>query len=170
MLDILFLKDSPIFKDVSDEQFETLDFLVEEVAIPSGHFLFKEGAKASSLFIIRDGQIEVVKETNGQATVLAALGEGEVFGEMAVIRSTTRSTGARASGHTGLYTVNREKLDVLRQKDPVLWGTLMYNIAGVLSDRLAAITKQMTSKADGDDASAARSDEQKGFLARLIGH
>ncbi|MBI3890042.1 MAG: cyclic nucleotide-binding domain-containing protein [Candidatus Wallbacteria bacterium] len=168
MLDGNFLEGSAIFKGIEHDAFETITFVVEDVTIPNGHFLFKEGAAARSLFIIRDGEIEIVKESGTGPVTLATLGEGEIFGEMAVIRDTPRSSAARAKGHTSLWTIQREKLDTLRRKDPVLWGTLMHNIAGILADRLAAVTARLTSTATG--GAAAPEAAEKSFWARLTGH
>lgn len=164
MLDLEYLKDSPVFKGFTPEQFETLSYVVGDVAIPKGHLLFKEGSLARSMFIVRDGEIELFREEGG--SVFATLGEGDIFGEMAVIRDLPRSSSARAGAHCSLWTISREKLDTLRQQAPALWGALMFNIAGILADRLAAVQTRL----HAGGASAPVKGEERGFLGRLLGH
>ncbi len=170
MLDSTFLQTSPIFKGIKAEEFETISFIVDDVTIPNKHHLFKEGAAARSLFIIRDGEIEIVKESGSSAVVLNTLGEGDIFGEMAVIRETTRFSSAIARGHTSLWTISRDKLDTLRRKDPALWGSLMYNIAGILADRLAAVSSKLAAATTNPAGTAASAPAERGFWARLMGH
>ncbi len=164
MLDLEYLKDSPVFKGFTSEQFEMLSYVVGDVAIPKGHLLFKEGALARSMFILRDGEIELFQEAGG--AVFASLGEGDIFGEMAVIRDLPRSCSARAASNSSLWTISQEKLDTLRHQAPALWGSLMFNVAGILADRLAAVQAKLHS----DGGPVSNKVEERGFLGRLLGH
>jgi NADH dehydrogenase len=69
-----------------------------------GEEVFREGDLGDSLYIVVSGEAEVVKGAPGREEILARLGVGEVFGEMALLRQTTRSATVRC----------RAAMDVLR--------------------------------------------------------
>ncbi len=60
--------------------------------------IYREGDSGDAMFIIQDGEVEVLRKVGGGNTRLAILARGEVFGEMAVLRDRPRSTTTRALG------------------------------------------------------------------------
>ncbi len=59
-------------------------------------WVFKEGDPGDSLFLIKSGMVQIVKEINGVDVTLATLSDNEVFGEMALFSDLPRSAGAQA--------------------------------------------------------------------------
>ena len=47
-------------------------------------WVFKKGDPGDSLFLIKSGMVQIVKEINGNDVTLATLSDNEVFGEMAL--------------------------------------------------------------------------------------
>src|SRR5262249_53497056 len=60
-----------------------------------GQDVFHQGELGDRVYIILSGQAEVVREDAAGAHVLARLGPGECFGEMALLNQTTRSATVR---------------------------------------------------------------------------
>lgn len=62
-----------------------------------GEIVFRQGDLGDSLYIILQGQVDVVKETDGSERIIAHLGPGEYFGEMALLNQKTRGATIRCT-------------------------------------------------------------------------
>lgn len=56
-----------------------------------GTILFREGDAGQEMYIIQKGRVQVRKRVGQSQKVLAELGEGEFFGEMALLLGANRS-------------------------------------------------------------------------------
>ena len=56
---------------------------LQEIFLPEGTILFEEGDKASAMYIIQAGVIDIA--VNNGAHKLASLGSGSSFGEQAIL-------------------------------------------------------------------------------------
>lgn len=83
--------------------------------------IFRQGDRGDRLYIIVDGEVEVVKEAEGGAEeVLARLGPGECFGEMALVSEGARMATARSATPVNLLTVDRTGFHALFSHHPPL--------------------------------------------------
>jgi len=69
---------------------------VVEVDFAPGDVIFRQGEPETHFFIIQLGQVEIYREVNGRASILATLGATESIGEFAAIDKKPRSASARA--------------------------------------------------------------------------
>jgi NADH dehydrogenase len=82
---------------------------VARVLYEPGQDIVREGDIGQSLFIIRSGEVDVVKQgANGTEEHLATLGPGEHFGEVAVFRRMRRTATVRSKTRVELLHVRRE--------------------------------------------------------------
>lgn len=75
----------------------------------AGEIIFREGDRGDRLYVIVDGQVEVVKG----GTVLGQLGPGECFGEMALVSDSPRNATVKSRGSVNVLTVDREAFHAL---------------------------------------------------------
>jgi NADH dehydrogenase len=76
--------------------------------------VFREGDKGDRLYVIVNGKIQIVTERPGQAvTLIAELGAGDCFGEMALVSDQPRNATARTAGPVDVLTVDREAFHAL---------------------------------------------------------
>jgi signal transduction histidine kinase len=108
-----FLKKVPLFADLADDDLKHLCKSVEEVQLLKGDTLFEEGSPGDRAFIIRDGEIEIIKKSRGREVLLATRKSGEVFGEMALFESAPRMASARAGADSLLYAIGKTQFDHL---------------------------------------------------------
>ena len=66
------------------------------LVLERAEWIFKEGDPGDSLFLIKSGMVQIVKEINGNDVTLATLSDNEVFGEMALFSDLPRSASAQA--------------------------------------------------------------------------
>ena len=113
-----FLKKVDLFAELSDEDLQEICGAVSEMVLPEGELLFAEGDRGDKAYIIKEGQLEIIKQTSGREVLLAVRGEGDVIGEMALLEEAPRMASVRARVPTALITVRKEMLDNLLASSP----------------------------------------------------
>ena len=82
--------------------------------LPAGAFVIKEGEPGNSFFFVAGGQLRVFATDGlGRQTDLAALGEGAVFGEMALLSAQPRSATVGCVSDVEVLEVGRQSLAAL---------------------------------------------------------
>lgn len=76
---------------------------------PAGKLIFSEGDLGDRAYRVIEGRVEISIQDEGGKLVLATLGVGEIFGEMAMVESRSRSATARV--------LEPAKVEVLTQDD-----------------------------------------------------
>ena len=84
----------------------------------AGDTVFEEGQDGAEMFIIQAGEVEILKDTDGDSCRLALLEEGDFFGEMAILESLPRTATARAVTDCALVRIDRNTFDQLVKHDP----------------------------------------------------
>jgi CRP-like cAMP-binding protein len=78
------------------------------IIVDSGKVLFKENEKGEQMYIIQEGNVRISKQIDGKEHILAVLGKGDFFGEMAIVNRSVRTATATAAGTVHLLAFNRE--------------------------------------------------------------
>jgi len=125
-----FLKKVPLFADLADNDLKHLCKSVEEFRLLKGDSLFEEGSPGNRAFIIRDGEIEILKISRGKEVLLATRKSGEVIGEMALLESAPRMASARAGTDSLLYSIDKIQFDHLLSTSISASNTMFYTILG----------------------------------------
>lgn len=113
-----FLRKIPLFSSLPDDDLQSLCQIVQEFHLPSGQVLFEEGSSGDMAYIIRTGEVEIVKISQNREILLATRGPGDVFGEIALIFDSPRTATVRARTDTDLVGIGREDLRKLLQISP----------------------------------------------------
>lgn len=127
------LANTSLFSRVDREELNNIAGFVQIQNYSAGQVIDREGDLGTTLHIIRSGAVDVYQgyETDDQ-TLLASFGEGDFFGEMALLLGRPRSATVVASSDT-------ECLQLLRNafqdgaSVPVLWAMLQH-----VAERLAS--------------------------------
>ncbi|HWU00465.1 MAG TPA: EAL domain-containing protein [Terriglobales bacterium] len=80
------------------------------VSFRAGEVIFHQGDIGQSAYYIESGQVEVAIAQGGKTQPIGLLGEGDLFGEMAVIDNLPRSATARALTDIELLVISRDQL------------------------------------------------------------
>ena len=96
------LKAIPLFSTLNDDDLKLVAMFVSEVSVSEGKHLVDEGDYSNELFIIQDGNAEVVQ--NGEH--VADLGPGDFFGEMGVLQKSQRAATVVAKSDMRLLTLS----------------------------------------------------------------
>jgi len=97
-----------IFHDLPEHEVETVEAQLRTVEFAEGDVIVRQGAPADKFFIIVDGEVEVIRESEGKTRTLGTLGRGQFFGEIAILRDTPRIATVRAVKATTLFAMERD--------------------------------------------------------------
>jgi CRP-like cAMP-binding protein len=72
-----------------------------------GALIIRQGDVGSAMYVIQDGEVEVVRLHNGREVRLAILSPGDIFGELSLLGNSKRSATVRALGDVRVITVDK---------------------------------------------------------------
>jgi CRP-like cAMP-binding protein len=136
-LTIARLCDIGVFGGLDDDSLCRFAGGLEATEISAGTTVFKEGDSGREMYVILDGEIEVLRRSKrGHETRMAILGPGDWFGEMSILDVLPRSATTRALAPTRLLKVTAHDLDGLYRRDMKAYALLVLNVAREMSRRL----------------------------------
>ncbi|HEX8218523.1 MAG TPA: ATP-binding protein [Chloroflexia bacterium] len=91
-----FLEKLPLFAGLPEREMDLLVRMAEPATVKAGQVLMEEGTPGDALYVIIDGEMEVIKRSGKQSLVLGVRKTGEVLGEMALIEQVPRMATVRA--------------------------------------------------------------------------
>lgn len=107
-----------------------------------GEAIVRQGELGDCMYVVQEGQVEVVLEHEGQEVRLNVLGQGDFFGEMAIFEGEIRSASVQALGPARVLTIDQESLLRRIQEDPSLAFRLLQGLSARVR-RLSAEVGQL---------------------------
>ena len=104
--------------------------MVDERTLTGGEYLFREGESADYGYVVKSGKIEILKSGIEGEIVLAELGPGSLFGEMALIDGNPRSASARAQLDSSVNEIRADTFNQYIRDNPDAAVRLMKTLAG----------------------------------------
>ena len=108
------LKRAPLFEGLSRKELTELARHTEDLEVPAGEVLCKEGETGREFFVIVDGEIGVT--SNGRN--VAQRGSGDFVGEIALLEDTTRTATVTAKTPLRVFVLTREDFRKLVRDNP----------------------------------------------------
>lgn len=132
------LKYSSLFRGLNETQLQRVAALARSEIYNAHDLIFSQDTPGDKMYIVGQGQVEVrVRDENGQPHSALYLGQGQIFGEMALIDQGTRSASViAAQNQTTVYYIVSEDFSALCQQDTGIGYIMMRNIALDLSFKL----------------------------------
>lgn len=133
---IQLLQSMPIFGGINDE---VIDFLLSNASMVSrneGQYYFREGDPGHSMYVLEQGEVQVIKAWNGQKVVLRQLNSGDNFGEMALIDLYPRSASVLAIVDTQAIEITNDLLYELYKMNLEQFALIQMNVGREISRKL----------------------------------
>ena len=125
------LSKAPVFSTLSPELLEPILASGVERAFQAGETIVRQGEPGDDLFVILDGRVRV--ERGGR--VVESLGQGEFFGEVAVLDGRARSADVVADTAVRALRLSREVVrDALEREPRAAWAMLQVLAARLRGD------------------------------------
>lgn len=109
------------------------DVLIERKTYAEGDTIFKQGSEGRVAYIVQKGAVDILRaQPDGTEKLLAKIGVGAIFGEMALIDDSPRMATARAAESTTVIVVTEQMfMHKLKEADPFIRG-LMHIMADTI--------------------------------------
>ena len=95
-----------VFGGLPTQTAKTISAALQVVDADTDTVVARQGGPADKFFIVVDGELEVTREDGGSTEVVANLGPGDLFGEMAILFDKPRGTSARTTKPTRLVVLD----------------------------------------------------------------
>jgi len=113
------LRKVPLFRQLAPTDLDRVAEISRERAYPRNSVILFEDDPGDALYVVAQGQVKVVLiGEDGREVILSVLGEGEFFGEMALIDDEPRSAHVIAMEDSTLLVIRREEFQGQLEQTP----------------------------------------------------
>lgn len=120
----------PLFEQCSKGELRKIAQLADEIDLPAGKVLTKEGSRGREFFVLLEGTADVRRETR----LLPPLGPGDFFGEIALVTDTPRTATVTATTPVRALVITDRAFRELLHDSP----KIQTKVLAAVASRLAA--------------------------------
>jgi CRP-like cAMP-binding protein len=130
------LRQVPLFAGCSKRELSEIATLADELALPEGATLIREGKLAHEFFLLVEGEVEVRRK----GRKVASLANGTFFGEMALVSAQPRNATVTASSPVRVLVVHEQAFRRLLRDSPGIQLKVMQTLADRATENARATT------------------------------
>jgi hypothetical protein len=132
---MLFLRRVPLFSQMAPEDLQRVASTATERAYAPGEAVVREGELGQELVVIVEGSVEVFRGEGNDTRLVRSYGQGDHFGELAVLRERPRAATvvATEAGMRGLVIDGQALKAILRERPEAAMAML-----ATLAERISA--------------------------------
>ncbi len=104
------------------------------VTFDAGEVIFTEGDPGDVMYAVVEGSVDIVRD----GTVIETVGEGAIFGELALVDDSPRGATATAANASRLARVDRQNFTFLVHEHP----TFALQVMSTMANRLRAANQR----------------------------
>jgi CRP/FNR family cyclic AMP-dependent transcriptional regulator len=115
----------PLFKGLGRKELEQIAQLVDEVDVPAGKVLMRQGDTGNEMFIVAEGRFTI--ERNGK--VVRDVGPGTPIGEMSLLSEGARTATVTAAEPSRILLAGHREFHTLMNEHPTIRMTILQGLA-----------------------------------------
>lgn len=132
-----FLKSIPLFANLRKHELRDIEHLVHRRQYKNAEVIFWQNEPGVGMYIVQSGEVGIFADYDTpEKKQLAALSQGDFFGEMALLEDDSRSATAVALGESHLIGIFHPNLFDLFARKPKLGIKVLATLANMLAQRL----------------------------------
>jgi len=125
-----FIKDIVLFSGLENKELERIENVMTIKTYPKNSMIVLEEEFGDTVYIVRTGTIKITRlNDEGKEVILALMGSGEFFGELAALDGEARSANALAQEECQLFLLHRSDFIDLLKHNPKISFTLLSEMA-----------------------------------------
>lgn len=144
------LRRYPFFGLLTETQLKAIAMIAQEVNIPSGSQIFKEGEKADALYLLLQGSVDLyyTVETEGlldfsKEFLVGEINPGDAFGVSALVEPYIFTATAKADQNLRVISIDAVAMRALLEDDAKMSCVIMYQLAKAYAERLRSTRIQL---------------------------
>ena len=132
---------TPLFSDLTRDELFTVIGKVKHQIISPGVFVFQEGDRGDSIYIVVSGELDIIaRDKKGNNVVLATLKEGDFFGEFGFFSNARREASVRATTPASILEIVKSDIDDIIARHKRVAQVLFNFYKERVVDRLMALS------------------------------
>ena len=140
----MILSETEFFKDIESEVMNKISAISKEEEHPKDTVLFKKDEEAKSLFILKEGTVNLVIQNGG--TLSTPLTEsGEVFGWSCMVEGGIYTASGICATDSKIVKIDRDNLEEIFDQHPAVGLKILKRMAAVFSKRLSGAYRDLLS-------------------------
>lgn len=129
-MDSSVLANVELFKELTEEDRESLAALMTETTLKRGESLFHEGDEGDRLYVVTEGKVKLSHTADdGRENLIAVLGPGEIIGELSLFDLGNRSSTVTAIAPTRLLTLSHKDMMEYIDEHPAMAKAMLTQLA-----------------------------------------
>lgn len=132
-----------ILADMKDAQLERFAQFMEVQEVRQWTDVVRQGQIGDAMYLVLEGELRVRLMINGKETILATLGIGEFFGEMALFDRGPRSADVVSNKDSVLLKISAASFEKLLNLAPELAAPFLLSMSKTLAARIRADNKRL---------------------------
>lgn len=109
------------------------------ISFEAGEYIFRQGEAGSRMYLILDGEVEMLVREHGRAVSIGTYGPGEFVGEEVIVEKGSHAADGRAVTSVRILAVDRRHFLRRLNEDP----TLTLGMLRQLSRRVRALGREL---------------------------
>jgi CRP-like cAMP-binding protein len=135
--------DHPLFRYFTDDERRHVESIAELRKIVKDDFLILATDEDATLFAVEDGRLDIVVTRDGHEAVVAAVGPGDVLGEVSFIDDSPRAVSVRAAETSLVRAWDKRTLSEALAFDPQLLAKFSVALCELLVERMRDSAKRV---------------------------
>ncbi len=127
--DVELLRNIPLFAKIEPSKLKLLAFTSERLTFSPGDSLFKQGDDGDALYVIMEGEADVLIDTPGGQITVATMGKNDFVGDIAVLCDVPRTATVTATSKLTTMRVTKDLFFQLVSQFPQIAIEIMRELA-----------------------------------------
>jgi CRP-like cAMP-binding protein len=119
----------------------------------AGDLIFAQGDLGTDMFIIQEGEVDIIKHIQNESHLLSHLEKGDFFGEMALMEATPRTADALAKTDVKVVAINGSRFDEMLRKNPEIAVRIIRKYSKRLREANSLLERLVGREIDADQMS-----------------
>jgi CRP/FNR family transcriptional regulator, cyclic AMP receptor protein len=144
------LRRYPFYGLLTDAQLKSIAMIAQEINIPSGTQIFKEGDQADTLYLLLQGSVDLYYTVDMEGILdfnkeflVGEINPGDAFGISALMEPYTYTATAKADQNVRVITMDAVAMRSLLDENPKMACVIMYQVAKAYAERLRSTRIQL---------------------------
>ena len=121
---IEILKNIPFFNNLGDKDLNMIAEKVQMDYFPADHVIFNEGEEGDKMYVIKRGQVQVIRNNS----IIAILKDGQFFGEMSLVSDEKRNATIKTVTDVEVMIIDKYEFKRLLETNRNMASVVSYEV------------------------------------------